>query len=164
MNLRQLTIGLTAFSLLQLAVPSISSNGKISIDLPTATASQQTDRLWRKYLGGRKIVEFSSYSSGYGGGGMSSKKELHFCSNGQFAYAAQSSVSVDVSGASAGGSGGDRRMGTWKILESNKSLVAIEFMSSAGEKQQSILGLGQDGRLYNNAGKKLLTTSSDACR
>ncbi len=156
------SIALLSTALVQLADPSFS--GTISIGIQPATASKQTNQQWQQYLGGRKIVEFSSYSSGYGGGGMSSKKELHFCSNGRFAYAAQSSLSVDVTGASAGGSGRNSSIGTWKIIESNQSVVAIEFLSSAGEKQQSVLGLGQDGRLYNDAGKKLLTTSSDACQ
>jgi hypothetical protein len=120
--------------------------------------------LWLKYLGGRKIVQFERYSSGNGGGGISSKKELHFCTNGQYSYGSQGSFSANVPGASASGSGGNGNSGAWKIIESNQSLVAIDFVSSTGEKQRSLLGFGQDGRLYNNAGDKLLTAPSDACR
>lgn len=156
------SIALLSTAIVQLAAPIVS--GTISIGIQPATASKQTDQQWRQYLGGRKIVEFSSYSSGYGGGGMSSKKELHICSNGEFAYAAQSLVSMDVSGASAGSSGRNRSTGTWKIIESNQSVVAVEFTSSTGEKEQGALGFGQDGRLYNGSGKKLLTAPSDACR
>jgi hypothetical protein len=163
MNLRHLAIGFSAFSLLQLCALTISPNGRLSVGIEPASASNQTDGLWRQYFGGRKIVEFNNYSSSYGGGGMSSKKELHFCSNGQFAYAADSSVSMNVSGANGSSSGSNSSTGTWKIIESNRSMVAIEFASSAGERQQGAFAIGQDGRLYNGSGKKLLTTASDAC-
>ncbi|WP_310485306.1 hypothetical protein [Chamaesiphon sp. VAR_48_metabat_403] len=164
MKLHQLTIGLTVTFLLQLVAPSISPTGRISIDIQSANATQQTDGLWLKYLGGRKIVQFERYSSGNGGGGISSKKEFHFCTNGQFAYGSQGSFTANVPGASASGSGGNSITGTWKIIESNQSLAAIEFAGSTGEKQQYLLGFGQDGRLYNRAGDKLLTAPSDACR
>ena len=136
------SIALLSTALVQLADLSVSST--ISIGIQPATASKQTDRQWQQYLGGRKIVEFANYSSSFGGGGMSSQKELHICGNGQFAYAAQSSVSMDVSGANGGSSGKNRSTGTWKIVESNQSVVAVEFTSSAGEKEQGVLGFGQD--------------------
>ncbi len=164
MKLPQLTIGLTATFLFQLVAPSFSSNGNISIDIQSANATKQSDGLWLKYLGGRKIVQFERYSSGNGGGGISSKKELHFCSNGQYAYGSEGSFSAIVPGASASGSGRNSSSGTWKIIESNQFLAAIEVVSSTGEKEQYLLGFGQDGRLYNRAGDKLLTAPSDACR
>lgn len=155
-------IALLSTAIVQLADPIVS--GAISIGIQPATASKQTDRQWQQYLGGRKIVEFSNYSSSFGGGGMSSQKELHICGNGQFAYAAQSSVSMNVSGANGGSSGRNRSTGTWKIIESNQSGVAVEFTSSTGEKEQGVLGFGQDGRLYNGDGKKLLTAPSESCQ
>lgn len=132
-------------------------------DVP-AIASKETDRQWKKYLGGRKIVHFSNYSSSFGGGGMSRQSELHFCSNGQFAYASESSVSMSAGDMSGNSAGTNRGQGTWKIIESNPQLVLFEMTSSEGEKHRSVFGMGQDGRLYNAAGKKLLTTASNACR
>ena len=164
MKLHQLTIALTATFLFQLVAPSISPNGNISIDIQSASATKQTDKLWLKYLSGRKIVQFERYSSGNGGGGISSKKELHFCTNGQYAYGSEDSFSAIVPGASASGSGGNSSSGTWKIIESNQFLAAIEVISNSGDKRQYILGFGQDGRLYNRAGDKLLTAPSDACQ
>jgi hypothetical protein len=38
------------------------------LSIPPASASQQTNVQWKKYLGGRKIVQFSNYSSSFGGG------------------------------------------------------------------------------------------------
>jgi hypothetical protein len=134
------------------------------LSIAPAIASQQTDLQWKKYLGGRKIVQFSNYSSSFGGGGMYSQQELHFCSNGRFDYVSESSVTMNAGEVSGSSGGTNRSTGTWKIIESNPQLVLIEFVSSEGEKQRSLLGFGQDGRLYNDAGKRLLTTASNACR
>ena len=164
MNLNKLTIGLSAIALIQISAPTISSSGKLSIGVEPAAASKQTNSLWKKYLGGRKVVQFSSYSSGYGGGGgMRSKKELHFCSNGQFAASSSSSVVIDVPGASASDNGSDSETGTWKIIESNQAVVKLEITPNGGAKIVTAIGLGQDGKLYNNTGTRLFTDSSDAC-
>ena len=166
MKLDQLTIGLTAIALLQMFVPTISSGSKISFGLDSASASSSTDATWRKYLGGRKIVEQSSYSSGYGGGGgMRSKKEIHFCSDGQVGFVSTSSVVINVPGID-GSSGNDSTaaVGTWKITKSDRSKVTLELGDpTTGQKIDSVILMGQDGRAYNLNGKQLITTKSEAC-
>lgn len=157
MKLRQLAIGtILFFPLASVFVTMLST--------PSAIASQQTDAQWRQYLNGRKIVLLSNYSSSFGGGGMSSKSELHFCSSGQFAFASESSVSIASGDLSASNGGQESSTGNWRIVESNSHAVLLEFINTQGQKQQSIVGFGQDGRLYNDAGKRLLTAASEACQ
>jgi hypothetical protein len=157
------------FILWAIALLPISFSLVSAIDSKPAIASKETDGQWKQYLGGRRIVQFSNYSSSYGGGGMSSQFELQFCKNGKFTYASESSVSMSAGDASGNSSGQDKVNGNWTIIESNPQVVLLEFVYSDGIKdndglkERFILGLGEDGRLYNNAGKKLLTDVSNAC-
>ncbi len=166
MKVHQLTLGLTAIALLQMFIPTISSGSKIGFGINPATASSSTDAGWRQYLGGRKIVEQSTYSSGYGGGGgMRSKTEIHFCSDGQVGVVSSSSVVINVPGID-GSSGNDNStsIGTWKITKSDRSKVTMELGDpTTGQKIASVLLKGQDNRLYNINGKQLVTTKSEAC-
>ena len=66
-----------------------------------------------------------SYSSG-SAGGYSSRTDVHFCANGQFALSGNSSVSVDVGGA-YGYTGGDSQgSGTWRIITEGQ-IAGIEL-------------------------------------
>jgi hypothetical protein len=157
------------FILWAIALLPMSFSLVSAIDNTPAIANQQTDGQWKQYLGGRRIVQFSNYSSGYGGGGMSSQFELQFCKNGKFTYTSQSSVSMSAGDASGNSSGQDSVAGTWKIIESNPQVVLFEvtysdgIKDSEGLKERYIIGFGADGKLYNNAGKKLLTEANNAC-
>lgn len=154
MNLRRFAIG--AIALFPLASATIGT--------PSAMASQQTDDQWRQFLNGRKIVQLSNYSSSFGGGGMSSKTELHFCGDGQFAFASESSVSMSGGDLGGSSSGQERSTGSWKIVESNPQVVLLDFVSTQGQRDQVLLGFGQDGRLYNGTGKRLLSDASEVCQ
>jgi hypothetical protein len=141
----------------------------VSIALSTANpaaASRQTDRYWQKYLNGFKAVQMSSYSSGNGGGGISSKRETHFCSNGEIAVNAFSSLSVNTSGSSYSDGGGQRYTGTWKIVRSDEYQVIIEVMDpSSGQKGYLNIGHKQDKqKLYSANGDRLYHVPSDLCR
>lgn len=148
---------LCAIALIPISFSIVSAS-----DTMPANASKQTDRQWKQYLGGRKIVHFSRYSSSFGGGGSSSQSELHFCKNGQFAYASQSSVSMSAGDVSGNSNGRDGNVGTWKIIESNQQAVVVEVADNNGQKGQFALGFGNDGKLYSG-GKRFFPAPSDAC-
>lgn len=145
-----------------------SSLAILSIALSTANpaeASKQTDRLWQKNLNGSKAVQMSSYSSGNGGGGLSSRKEIHFCSNGEMAITASSSISVNARGSSYSDGGSQKYTGTWKIMQSNEYQVVMEVIdASSGEKGYMNIGYKQDKKLYSANGNRLFHVPSDLCK
>lgn len=152
------------FVLCALALIPISSSFVSAIDTTPVNASEQTNRLWEQYFGGRKIVSFSRYTSGNGGGGMSSTSEFHFCKNGNYIYGSQSSIAVHAGNMSANSNSKDDNTGTWKVLGSNSQKVLMELTDSDGtNKRQSVYTMGTDKRLYGSSGKKLLTGPSQTC-
>jgi hypothetical protein len=157
MKLRQFAIATIA--LVPFALGIITTVG-----MPSAMASRQTDTEWNQYLKGRKFVQFSRYSSSYGGGGMSSKEELHFCSNGQFSFASGGSVSIYGGDLNATSVERDSAIGKWKVIESNSYAVLVRFVARGGETQDSYLGFGEDGHIYNSEGERLYTDASDVCQ
>lgn len=107
----------------------------------------------------------SSYSSGNGGGGLSSRKEIHFCSNGEMAITASSSISVNARGSSYSDGGSQKYTGTWKIMQSNEYQVVMEVIdASSGEKGYMNIGYKQDKKLYSANGNRLFHVPSDLCK
>jgi hypothetical protein len=131
----------------------------------SAIASSATDRQWQTYLNGSKTVQMSSYSSGNGGGGLSSKKEFHFCSNGELVANFFSSVSVNATGSSFNDGGNEKYTGTWKIVQSNQDYVVVEVTDTNRQKIQVAMGFKQDRqKLYGANGNRLYHVPSDVCQ
>ena len=150
------------FALCVLALMPMSFSVVSAIDSQPANASAQTDRNWKQYLGGRKIVHFQRYSSGNGGGGITGKTELHFCKNGQYIFADSNSFTVNAGNSNVNSSGQSSGAGVWKIIESNERAVAMEVKDNNGQTQKFILTAGEDRKIYSN-GNKFFTGPSDAC-
>jgi hypothetical protein len=106
----------------------------------------------------------SSYSSDSGrGGGFSSKKEVHFCSNGEFAYNSNSSMTVNAGASSAASASNGDSTGTWKIVESTQNRVIMEITDKSGGKANVLFGIGKDGKLYDGANTRWFHVDTDAC-
>jgi hypothetical protein len=102
---------------------------------------------WDQRLRGRKLHQFSSYSSGYGSGGYSSQKTLLLAANGTYQFHRSGSVSVYVPGATGGSASQGGAQGRWRIYE-QAGQATLELVPSAGAPETIML--------TNNGGKTLL--------
>jgi hypothetical protein len=93
---------------------------------------------WEQRLRGRKLYQFSGYSSTYGSGGMNSQKTLQLGVNGMYEFHRASSVSIDVSGASAGSASRNGAQGHWRIYERDGK-VLLELLPSNGTPETIVL-------------------------
>jgi hypothetical protein len=116
-------------------------------------------REWIQWLAGKKVTTMSSYSSG-SAGGYSSRTDVHLCSSGEFLYRDNSSVTVDVPGASGYSGGQQGATGRWKIITQG-NLVGIELRYSSGNVETYQLGY-EGGATYAN-GERVYVTASDVC-
>jgi hypothetical protein len=117
-------------------------------------------REWSQWLAGNKVTKMDSYSSG-GAGGYSMRIDTHLCGSGEFVVYDQSSVSVDVGGASGYSGGNGSQQGTWRVLTQGQA-VGIELRYGNGQAEVHELTY-QDGATYAN-GERVYVTPSDVCR
>ena len=122
---------------------------------PQPRASSGLDPAWAKRLAGQDLYYFSSYSSGYGGGGMSSQRVLRLCADGSFTQSGSSLVTMTVPGASgaSGGRRGDR--GRWS-LESPTPTTALLVLALEGGQVVRWKVQYEDNNYNNNTGKIFL--------
>ncbi len=116
-------------------------------------------REWSQLLAGRKLTKMESYSSG-SSGGYSSRADAYLCSNGEFLYRDQSSVSVDVGGAFGNSSGQGGEQGRWRIITQGQ-VAGIEFRMANGNVAQARLDR-QDGKTFVD-GQRVLVTPAEIC-
>jgi hypothetical protein len=119
----------------------------------------QVGREWAEFLVNKKATQMDSYSSG-SAGGYSSRTDVHFCANGQFALSGNSMVSADVGGVSGYNGGNSQGSGTWRIITEGQ-VAGIELRYSNGGVEQYRLDY-QDGATYVN-GDRWYVTPSEAC-
>ena len=82
------------------------------------------DPMWAELLTGQALNYFSSYNSGGGGGGMATRRILHLCPNGRFAYSGEGLTTMNVPGASGSSGGRAGFQGRWS-LESPTQTTAM---------------------------------------
>src|SRR5262249_28686092 len=70
---------------------------------------------WSSLLSDQALNYFSSYNSGGGGGGMASHRVLHLCSDGRFTFAGDSSIVMNVPGATGSSAGRSGFRGRWSL-------------------------------------------------
>lgn len=138
--------------------------GLALLDSNPVLASMQTDKTWKAYFSGSKVVKLSSYSSGDGGRGSSSKQEIHFCSNGSAVYNSSTSMTENVDGSSAVSAVNSSSTTTWKIVESKVDLVILETIDRSGIKAKSSFKIGQGGKLYDGSNIAWQHTTTDVCK
>ncbi len=88
---------------------------------------------WKTALKDTKLTYLSSYNSGGGSGGMSAREEIHLCAAGYFKYSSDSSVSMNVDGASGSSSGKNDGAGKWEITGDGSGGVALKLTFENGE-------------------------------
>jgi hypothetical protein len=119
----------------------------------------QVGQEWAEFLVNKKATQMDSYSSG-SAGGYSSRTDVHFCANGQFALSGNSMVSADVGGVSGYNGGDSQGSGTWRIITEGQ-VAGIELRYASGGVEQYRLDY-QDGATYVN-GDRWYITPSGAC-
>lgn len=117
-------------------------------------------REWSQGLAGRKLTRISSYSSG-DAGGYSAREELTLCSNGEYLYRGNSSVSVDVGGASGSSSGASGDTGRWRVVTQGQA-AGLELRAQNG--QVTLVRLDFQDNLVHIDGGKVYRTAAEVCR
>ncbi len=117
-------------------------------------------REWAQGLAGRKLTRLDSYSSG-SAGGYSFQEELTLCSNGEYLYQKQSSVSVDVGGAFGNTGGNDREIGRWRIVTQGQ-VAGLELRAQNG--QVALVRLDFQNDLVHIDGGKVYRTAAEVCQ
>ena len=133
---REATLSLVAASLSRQAGPADQGSNSV-------LASQ-----WDQRLRGRKLYQFSGYSSSYGSGGMNSQKTLLLGANGTYQFHRSGSVSVYVNGASGGSVSQSGAQGSWRIHEQG-GRVLLELVPSNGNPETIALTLDGSKTLLN---------------
>jgi hypothetical protein len=133
---REAAISTVAASLsrqVSVAAPAVQ---KAPVQSTTLTAQ------WEQRLRGRKLYQFSGYSSSYGSGGMNSQKTLLLGGNGSYEFHRSGSVSVYVDGANGSSASQSGDQGRWRIYEQGGK-VLLELVSSKGTTEN--IALTSDG-------------------
>ena len=94
-------------------------------------APNDLDPMWADLLTGQALNYFSSYNSGGGGGGMATRRILHLCPNGRFAYFGEGLTTMNVPGATGSSGGRDGFEGHWS-LESPTQTTAMLVLTVNG--------------------------------
>ena len=110
---------------------------------------------WSQRLRGKKLVQMSSYNSGGGSGGYSSKTEIYMNANNTFQARSESSVSVYVPGANGGSSGAKKAAGTWRVYV-NGSQAMLEMKYENGQIETNALQANGEQTFIN--GKRWYVT------
>jgi hypothetical protein len=137
-----------------------SGQPQSSASAEASPGSQAVDRSplaqqWRQRLRGKKLVYLSSYNSGGGSGGMSSKTEIMLNADGTFRVYSESSVSMSVPGANGSSGGTKQAKGTWQIYaQAGKPLLETRYDN--GQTETSILE-DRNGQTFVN-GKRWFVT------
>lgn len=121
-------------SALTLIAASFSHDAPAPAASPVQTAlpngSGPLAKQWIERLSDRKLMQFSSYSSG-SSGGYSSERTLYIASDGSYAFRTSSSVSIYVPGANGTSAGRNGQDGRWRIYEQAGTPI-LELRSNQG--------------------------------
>ena len=98
------------------------------------TAANSLPQPWASVLTGQALNYFSSYNSGGGGGGMASHRVLHLCSDGRFTFAGDSSVTMNVPGASGSSGGRSGFRGRWSIESPTDTTAVLVLVGDDGRE------------------------------
>lgn len=110
---------------------------------------------WVQRLSGQKLTYLSSYNSGGGAGGYSAKTVIVLGADGRFSFSSNSSVSVDVGGASGNSGGVQAGEGRWRIYaHGNQAVLELNF--STGHARQYRLSY-EDRKTFLNGQRYFVT-------
>jgi hypothetical protein len=116
-------------------------------------------REWRDWLGGMKLTQMESYSSGTAGG-YSSRWDLYLCSDASFRQDGQSSVSVDVGGAFGNSGGQGSTLGRWRLITRGELVALILDVPDGSTAEYRLEYI--DEMTYAN-GERVYVTPAEIC-
>ena len=134
--------------------PATAASNQVS-PAPTSSDRSPLAQQWMQKLRGKKLVQMSSYNSGGGSGGYSSKTEIYINANNTFQARSESSVSVYVPGANGGSGGTQKAAGTWRIYV-NGSQALLEMKYENGQIETNSLQANGEQTFIN--GKRWFVT------
>jgi hypothetical protein len=117
---------------------------------------------WSQRLTGQVLHYFSTYNSGGGGGGMATHRVLHLCGDGRFSYSGDSSLTMNVPGASAAGGGRSGSRGQWRIESPTPTTAVLVLTAEGGSPMR--WPLRYDGEKTFLNGQRWLRAKSDVCQ
>ena len=132
-----------------------SSNPAAASQTQSAVDRSPLAQQWMQRMNGKKLTSMSSYNSGGGSGGMSSRTDVYLMTNGTFQSRSSSSLTVNVDGANASSSGGNQAAGTWRIYVMNGQAI-FETKYANGQIESSRLE-DRNGQTFIN-GKRWFVT------
>jgi hypothetical protein len=112
-----------------------------AISATSLTAGTGLARQWTTRLAGKKLMQFSSYSSG-SSGGMSSQRTLALGTDGSYWFRSSSSVAIYVPGATGTSAGRNGQEGRWRIYEEGGHVI-LELAPANGDRE--LITLTMDG-------------------
>lgn len=131
-------------------------------DVARGPADGGLDQAWTTQLAGKMLHYFSSYNSGAGGGGMASHRVLHLCSNGRFSFGGESSVTMNVPGATGSSAGRSGMQGQWRVEPASESNTVLVLAADDGREIR--WNMRFDGSKTFINGQRWLQAPSDRCR
>ena len=107
---------------------------------PAASSVPSTPQAaqWDRRLRGKKLYQFSSYSSSPGSGGMSNQKTLLLAADGTYQFRRSGSVSIYVDGANGSSASQAGDQGRWRIYE-QAGKVTLELVSPKSGTENIVL-------------------------
>ncbi len=131
---------------------SLTARTSAATTAPAANGSVAAQ--WEVRLRGRKLYQFSSYSSSYGSGGYNSQKTLFLAPNGTYTFHRSGSTSVYVPGASGASASESGAQGRWRIYE-QAGKAMLELIPNSGLAEQIVL-TSQAGKTFLNGNRWLV--------
>ena len=106
----------------------------VAAQAQSPTAASSLPQPWASVLTDQALNYFSSYNSGGGGGGMASHRVLHLCSDGRFTFAGDSSVTMNVPGASGSSGGRSGFRGRWSVESPTDTTAVLVLVGDDGRE------------------------------
>jgi hypothetical protein len=103
-------------------------------NIPTTPQAGQ----WDRRLRGKKLYQFSSYSSSPGSGGMSNQKTLLLAADGTYQFRRAGSVAIYVDGANGSSASQGADQGRWRIYE-QAGKITLELVSAKSGTENIVL-------------------------
>ncbi len=133
-------------ALIRAVAASLSRQAPAMGAVPT-TAAGTLAAEWDQRLRGKKLYQFSAYSSSPGSGGYNSQKTLFLAASGAYEFKRSGSASINVSGASGTSASQSGAQGQWRIYEKSGNAI-LELTATNGSSETIVL--------TSNSGKTLL--------
>ena len=143
---RELVIATVAASVTARAAAAPSHNA------PAASGPLASQ--WDQRLRGRKLYQFSSYSSSYGSGGYNSQKTLLLSPNGTYTFHRSGSTAIYVTGATGTSASESGAQGRWRIYEQSGKAM-LELVPTSGATEQIVLS-SEAGKTFLNGNRWLV--------